>query len=527
MKKLSISFSARIFILMMLILTLSVGLSISSYVYINKITNDSREMYSEGLISTNWIKSLQYNIRVDESLLLKNMLTTDQKLIELYNEELRKNDRSKTSLLKNYKNNELTSLEKQKIAELNQALIDYNLVRQDALELTNQNKNKEAIAYYLKNVTPKLTVVNDLLSSIVQLDSNEAKETQEESSEHAQNATWITLGISIMSFVLFIFLLIYIMRLIKNLKSTISEINRSSHTLTTSTEELTAISEQAKKAANQIARDVQEVATGASQQGQQATEGEKGTAELTIGIQRIADNSTNVADLALKASEGAKNGEQFVKKAVSQMKEINEAIEGTGKVIVVLNQRAKDIERIVNVITDIASQTNLLALNAAIEAARAGEQGKGFAVVAGEVRKLAEQSGNSAREITDLIKGIQNDSIHSVESMNKVREESHEGTKIIEQVGLVFEDILHQSENVATQIQDVSATSEEISAVSEQLNAAIGEISTISIQTARNSQNVASSTQQQLEMVEDLVKSTTSLSKMAEDLQLLIKKCAI
>ncbi|MCD8503033.1 MAG: methyl-accepting chemotaxis protein [Bacillaceae bacterium] len=103
---------------------------------------------------------------------------------------------------------------------------------------------------------------------------------------------------------------------------------------------------------------------------------------------------------------------------MKQASEIKHLATSSAKSVTTLEEHSKEISNIITIITNIADQTNLLALNAAIEAARAGEEGKGFAVVANEVRKLAEQSSQSASKITTFIHDIQSETANIVKLMN-------------------------------------------------------------------------------------------------------------
>ncbi|WP_429874666.1 methyl-accepting chemotaxis protein [Fictibacillus sp. NRS-1165] len=127
-----------------------------------------------------------------------------------------------------------------------------------------------------------------------------------------------------------------------------------------------------------------------------------------------------------------------------------------------------EIGHIVEVIEGISEQTNPLALNTAIEAARAGEHGKGFAVVASEVRKLAEQSGEATRQISDIIFHIQNETVQVVQKMELVNAEVREGIGVMNEAGASFKQIQHSIQSVTEHIRRVSDAMHGVSAGTEQ-----------------------------------------------------------
>ena len=316
-------------------------------------------------------------------------------------------------------------------------------------------------------------------------------------------------------------------KMLNNLRTMIRQIGMTSEQIAASSEELTASAEQTTQATNQIATSIQEVSTGAEMQGQGVTESSRAMQEMTTHIQQVAETTASVSETAIETSKEANLGSESIQKIIQQMNNISVSVDDSASVVKRLGEHSKEIGKITEVITGIADQTNLLALNAAIEAARAGEHGKGFAVVADEVRKLAEQSKESSDQIAGIIKRIQEDTIHAVDEMNKGTQEVAVGKDVVYKTGEGLQNILISIEQVASQIQEVSAVSEEMAASAEEVNASIEEMANIAQASASNTQDVASASEEQLASMEEIASSSASLSKMAENLQMLVKKFKI
>jgi methyl-accepting chemotaxis protein len=313
-------------------------------------------------------------------------------------------------------------------------------------------------------------------------------------------------------------------QMIENLRELIKLVSTNAEFVAASTEELYASVVKTTQATNQITQTIQDMANGSEMQANYVEDNKKSLLEMTAGIQRIAESSSFVFETSVLAAKESEQGNEFIQKVVQQMASINYSVDQSGKVVKLLEDRSKQIEKITGMIADISHKTNLLALNTAIEAARAGEHGRGFTVVAHQVRKLAEESKQSADQIANLIREIQYNTSRAVEAMDQSAKEVESGMNIVQEAGKAFQRILKAVYDVSSQIQEVSAISGQIATSSKEVSISIQETARITKESASNSQLVATATEEQLASMEELSLLTESLSKVAEQMQLLTKK---
>lgn len=312
--------------------------------------------------------------------------------------------------------------------------------------------------------------------------------------------------------------------MITNFRNVIKEVKQTIEQVAASSEELSASSEETTIATNRIVSAISEVASGSETQLHGAVESSKAIEEMAKGIQHITETISVVYTNSEKTEKEVEQGNKSIQLAMKQMDKINESFHESSNVVNKLSERSKEIGQMAELITSIADQTNLLALNAAIEAARAGEQGRGFAVVADEVRKLAEQTATSAKQVAKLVNVIQEDTTSSVQSMDRVNVEVHVGLKQIHEVGNVFERILDAAQIVVQQTNEVSAVSEEMAASSQQIASSVEEMASVAKNSASFSQNVATSSEEQLASMREIANASGYLAKMAQELNTLINK---
>ncbi|HEY3425474.1 MAG TPA: methyl-accepting chemotaxis protein [Negativicutes bacterium] len=305
----------------------------------------------------------------------------------------------------------------------------------------------------------------------------------------------------------------------KNLCDLVRHIAQTTGQVAAASEELTASADESAQATQQIAGIINTVAVGSGNQMNIVTEAAAAVEQMSAGIRQVADKADSVANMAEEASHTAQTGNQSIESAIIQMAVIEQAVSSSAQVVKKLGANSREIELIVETITDITGQTNLLALNAAIEAARAGEQGRGFAVVAEAVRKLAEQSQEAAKQIAELVHHIQSDTDQAVLAMMKGTDEVAAGTEVVHNAGQAFQEIASLVDAVSVQIRENSATMQQMAGNSEQMVSAVQRIEKISKDTAGQTQSISAATQEQSASMEEIAASSQDMAKMAADLQ--------
>ena len=272
--------------------------------------------------------------------------------------------------------------------------------------------------------------------------------------------------------------------------------------------------EQIGQSATQTAEAISEIAEGATKQASQITQvKEKMLLNKTLVEEGLQEVNVTL-DSAKDTSQVATSGIEMLNGAIGQLATVRSTVKFATESIQNLGRRSQEIGSIVDIITKISGQTNLLALNAAIEAARAGEHGRGFAVVAEEVRKLAEESVQAAKKISNLIGDIQAETSVTVRTMESNLDQVDTQVDNIEKSGNSMNVIL---EGIAQSEQKINGLKERLQVLAENaviIQTAVQEVNGIIETNAASSQEVAAASEEQSASTEELA----ALSKMVADI---------
>jgi len=304
-------------------------------------------------------------------------------------------------------------------------------------------------------------------------------------------------------------------KMMKELRDSTAELAASAILLKQGADENARVSSEVSKA-------VEKVAAGSETQVAQSQEISATMQETLNGLNQVAATTTGVSDAALTTVSRAEAGSELLQSTSGEIAQVEKAFISLQEVVRGLNHKSEQVREVIGYISEVANQTNLLALNAAIEAARAGEHGRGFAVVAGEIRKLADQTQQSAVQIGDTI-GTMSSDIGQVATMfEQSAGQVFSAVSGMHNAEESFRDIVAKVGQLSSNIVDVAASVEQMSAGSTSVVQSIQDISRITEETASFTEQVSAMTEQQQSSTEEMARTAENLSSMATRLKGLV-----
>ncbi|MGA8037897.1 MAG: methyl-accepting chemotaxis protein [Candidatus Acidiferrales bacterium] len=320
--------------------------------------------------------------------------------------------------------------------------------------------------------------------------------------------------------------------LVRQVRDSAAQVASGSGQMAGASDESAKVSVQAASAIDEVTStmhemsiNVQNVVKNTQVQASSVAETSASIDQMVTSIERVADTAKLLVDISHRSREEVQTGKVTMDKATEGLNRTSHAIQSSAEIIDVLGRRADDIGKIIEVIDDLAEQTNLLALNAAIEAARAGEHGLGFAVVAEEVRKLAEKSTQSTKEISELIQGIQKEAREAVDNMEKSTSMVQEGLVLnrdlsaaLDKISDVVSEVYKFSQEIGAATMEQSSGSSQIAKATNRLTEITQEINSSVEEQASGAQAVVRAMEKMRELVQQSTSSSTELAAAAEQM---------
>ncbi|WP_421876689.1 methyl-accepting chemotaxis protein [Marinoscillum sp.] len=309
-------------------------------------------------------------------------------------------------------------------------------------------------------------------------------------------------------------------RALDNIDGLLAQVALNAHTIDDSATEMNNTVQEMTSSTNEIATSIGQMSNGARDQVLKIDEASALIDQIRTAVIQMGEHSESIHKAAKEGVSISEKGLEDMQDMVASTSDISTYAAKTSNSIEVLDKRAKQIAGVLNLIREIAVQTNLLALNAAIEAAQAGDAGRGFAVVAEEIRKLADDSKKSVKEIEELVKDVQSDTALALEAMNQMSSSVSKGQDKVVLASTSFQSISESSKETLKLSQEIlNATHHQMTNM-ESLVVVTEGIVVIAEQTAAGAEQVAASADELssgMTVYQDKVGGLTSIAEQFKD----------
>lgn len=313
-------------------------------------------------------------------------------------------------------------------------------------------------------------------------------------------------------------------KFIDNIKEIVIQTISSSEKINDFSDSFRVSIEDSKNKMNEIDNSVHSIAAGSSKESENLSQISEIVENISKDIVEKEDNISIINKSFGETKNLVLRGLDAVDNQNIKTHENFEAFSKVNKVVSNLASQAKEVQLILDTIKNISSQTNMLALNAAIEAARAGEYGRGFSVVAEEVKKLAEETDESATNISFILNRITSDTDLALKEIKAAGIIAEEQKGAVEVTGKTFSEIAEEVEKMAENVDKITSSLKEISANTFEMKENIKSISNLSEENAVMGEEVALSCDEQSKLMSEMSATVEELSKLSNDMKYNISK---
>ncbi|MBN1036610.1 methyl-accepting chemotaxis protein [Clostridium botulinum] len=303
-----------------------------------------------------------------------------------------------------------------------------------------------------------------------------------------------------------------------NISSLIKNVNTSVHGVNNTSSGLVNMSEEVSLAISQVANTIGEISNGSMESAENLQSLSENLDGVSNEINVINDAVKNISKLATDTDGLSKEGLDMIQEIMDKSSQTKESTLDVSNVVKVVSESVQSIALMNEAIAKITEQTNLLALNAAIEAARAGEAGKGFAVVADEIRKLAEQTSESAKEIDSIIKEVATNVNKAVNEVDRTNDAVNSQEKSVLNAESIFNNIISSINNLTNRVEEIAEGINEVALKKDNVVNQVQNLSAIGEETAASSQEVSASAEEVSASTDEFVKYAGELKELSNNL---------
>ncbi|QLG88640.1 methyl-accepting chemotaxis protein [Chitinibacter bivalviorum] len=531
----NIKYSVKLAALVVLAIASALFISWRGIAATSQVNDMLNSMYDNNLVPIKDVANANMQAIYNNRGLLRYIIADQNADMDKIAARMAEEEKAMHELLDKYRKTQLTPEEVEQLKAFDEAWPQYVASRKIVMEASYAHDNESAMKVYQEQTFPKFQVADDILSKIVHINEKLAKTAYDDSDVIVAHIRNTLLILTVLIAGVFLAIAMVIIKGLSNgmgranraldeiaagnlranievngsdeIETMLGNLQKMQVSLRDTVRSISNNADQVASAAVQLAQSSSEVASSVTQQVEATSGAAASVEELSVSIDQVAHNANEAQNNANAASGNARQSASIVGKSMDMVHTVHQAVGQSAGQIDALSARIQQIDSITNVIKEVADQTNLLALNAAIEAARAGEQGRGFAVVADEVRKLAERTTNSAREISEMINVVRADANSAVSSMHgssatvenvvtisgeavESMTEANEGVeKILHSVSQIASSLgeqRHAGIDVAQRIERIAQMSEETSASMEEINASAEMLSDVAQQMLKS-----------------------------------------